>query len=97
MVDDEGNRKRLLIDCKDLFLKTFELRPGYDEVVRVERKREFIEFAILLAEEGEYVSWVAEMKPMQAQRVVGSITSNLSRIGLDEFEWLRQLAVNWSG
>lgn len=97
MVDDEGNRKRLLIDRKDLFLKTFELRPGYDEVVRVERKRAFIDFAIPLAEEGEYVRWVAEMKPMQAQRVVGSITSNLSRIGLDEFEWLRQLAVNWSG
>ncbi|MGO8058265.1 response regulator receiver domain [Rhizobium johnstonii] len=97
IVDDEGDRKRLLIDRKDLFLKTFELRPGYDEVVRVERKREFLEFAIPLAEGGEYVRWVAEMKPMQAQRVVGSITSNLSRIGLDEFEWLRQLAENWSG
>lgn len=96
IVDDEGNRKRLLIDRKDLFLKTFELRPGIDEVVRVERKRVFIDYAIPLAQVGEYVRWVAEIKPMQAQRVVGSITSNLSRIGLDEFEWLRQLAENWS-
>lgn len=95
IVADEGERKRLLIDRKDLFLKTFELRPSTDEVVRVELK--YIDYAIPLAEEGDYIRWIAEMKPMQAQRVVGSITSNLSRIGLDEFEWLRQLAENWSG
>lgn len=96
IVEDDGHRIRLLIDRKNVFLKMIELRTAPDKTVRVERK--YADFVIPLAgEDGNYVRWVAEMKPMQAQRVVGAITSNLSRIGLDEFEWLRQLAENWSG
>lgn len=96
IVEDNGCRVRLLIDRKNVFLKMFELRTSFDKAVRIERK--FTDYVVPLAgTEGNYVRWIAEMKPMQAQRVVGSITSNLSRIGLDEFEWLRQLAQNWSG
>ncbi|MBY3201774.1 response regulator receiver domain [Rhizobium laguerreae] len=96
IVEDDGHRIRLLIDRKNVVLKTIELRAAPDKTVRVERK--YADYVVPLAgDEGNYVRWVAEVKPMQAQRVVGSITSNLSRIGLDEFEWLRQLAENWSG
>ncbi|WP_105434914.1 response regulator receiver domain [Neorhizobium tomejilense] len=98
IVDDGGVRKRLLIDRKNVFVKTLELIPSADHTVRVERKL-FDYLVPVYSPDGtkEFVRWVAEMKPMQAQRVVGSVTSNLSRIGLDEFEWLRQLGVNWSG
>ncbi|WP_408914441.1 response regulator receiver domain [Brucella pseudogrignonensis] len=96
IVEDAGHRQRLLIDRKNISLKMFELQTSTDQTVRVERK--YADLVLSPAgEEGRYLRWVAEMKPMQAQRVVGSISSTLSRIGLDEFEWLRQLAENWSG
>jgi len=97
IIDDRSERKRLFIDRKDPVLRTFELLPGADETIRVQKKNFYIDYAVPLADTPGVVRWVAEIKPMQAQRVVGSITSNLARIGLDEFEWLRHLAENWSG
>ncbi|SUB01925.1 Uncharacterised protein [Pannonibacter phragmitetus] len=115
VLDDKGTRKRLFLNRKDAYLKTFELRPSADGTVRAEMKDgdAFVTLAsvgkaapaekgedkqqVAAAAEVETVRWVAEMKPMQAQRLVGAVTSNLSRIGLDEFEWLRMLADNWSG
>lgn len=39
----------------------------------------------------EYV-WVADLRTSFAQRMVHRIATNLSRIGLDEFEWQRRLS-----
>lgn len=39
--------------------------------------------------------WAADLKMLQAQRIVGSVGSHLSRIGLDEFEWLRLQSGSW--
>ena len=36
--------------------------------------------------------WVAQLKPAHAQRLVHQFATNLSRVGLDESEWLRQSA-----
>lgn len=36
--------------------------------------------------------WVAQLKPAHAQRLVHIFATNLSRVGLDESEWLRQSA-----
>ncbi|PYF00954.1 hypothetical protein C8J35_101776 [Rhizobium sp. PP-F2F-G38] len=96
IVDDAGERIRLLIDRKNVSIRTFRLVTAADRTIRVERR--YIDYVVPVAgQSDDYFRWVAEMKPMQAQRVVAAITSNLSRIGLDEFEWLRQLAENWSG
>ncbi|AOG09973.1 response regulator receiver domain [Agrobacterium sp. RAC06] len=98
IVDDDGVRRRLLIDRKNVFIKTLELIPAADRTIRVERRLFDYLVPVFSPDDGKlFVRWVAEMKPMQAQRVVNSVTSNLSRIGLDEFEWLRQLGVNWTG
>lgn len=35
-------------------------------------------------------TWIAELKPAQAQRVMNSFAEWINRIGLDESEWLRQ-------
>lgn len=40
----------------------------------------------------EKYEWVLELKDMHAQRVVNSYCSVLSRVGLDESEWLRLLS-----
>ena len=40
--------------------------------------------------------WVAQLKPAHAQRLVQLFATNLSRVGLNESEWLRQSAQsNW--
>ena len=40
----------------------------------------------------EKYEWVLELKDMHAQRVINSYCSILSRVGLDESEWLRLLS-----
>lgn len=40
---------------------------------------------------GEEYEWVLELKDLQAQRIVDAYCSKLSRVGLDESEWLRLL------
>jgi hypothetical protein len=40
---------------------------------------------------GEEYEWVLELKELHAQRIVDAYCSQLSRVGLDESEWLRLL------
>jgi len=40
---------------------------------------------------GEKLEWVLELKELHAQRIVDAYCSKLSRVGLDESEWLRLL------
>ncbi|WP_230532197.1 response regulator receiver domain [Microvirga roseola] len=102
VIEDGGTRKRLLVNRKDVHIRTFELKPSQDQTIRARWSGNHLVIDRAppiekgLPAEPD-LRWVAEMKPMQAQRVVGSVTSNLARIGLDEFEWLRMLADNWSG
>lgn len=37
----------------------------------------------------EDLRWIAELKPMHAQRLVQNYVSNLARVGVDDFEWHR--------
>jgi hypothetical protein len=39
---------------------------------------------------GPSLIWVAQLKPAHAQRVAEQLGGNLTRVGLDESEWLRQ-------
>lgn len=41
------------------------------------------------AQRGPRLVWVAQLKPAHAQRVAESIGRELTRVGLDESEWLR--------
>ena len=38
---------------------------------------------------GETCEWVVDLKEMQAQRIVNNYCAQLSRVGLNESEWLR--------
>lgn len=44
--------------------------------------------------EGIRLKWLAELKELNAQRIVAEFTSQLSRVGLDEAEWLRIEGMN---
>lgn len=45
---------------------------------------------VFQAEGGSRFRWVAELKHEQAQREIARLASHISRIGLDESEWLRR-------
>lgn len=39
--------------------------------------------------DGKKLKWISELKDAQAQRIANTFGSNISRVGLDESEWLR--------
>ncbi len=45
-----------------------------------------------VSQDGSKFAWVCELRTSFAQRFVHRIAGNLSRIGLDEFEWQRRYA-----
>lgn len=46
----------------------------------------------LLAEKIGKLTWIAELRPVIAQRLIHRVTMQLSRVGVDEFEWQRRFA-----
>lgn len=46
---------------------------------------------IFLADEEIEVEWIAQLKPLHAQRIAHDVGQSLSRVGLIEAEWLRLL------
>lgn len=40
-------------------------------------------------EQGDTFEWILDLKDLHSQRIVTNYVSSLSRIGLDESEWLR--------
>jgi|GEM_PF-661886 hypothetical protein len=46
---------------------------------------------ILLSNEQLEIEWIAQLKPMHAQRIAHDVGQSLSRVGLIEAEWLRLL------
>jgi hypothetical protein len=49
---------------------------------------------VVEAEEGHKLVWVAQLKPVHAQRVAEVLAGQLSRVGLEESEWLRLRSQN---
>ena len=53
-----------------------------------ETKKDKFVFTSIHNEEFE---WILELKDLHAQRILNSYSAHLSRVGLDESEWLRLL------
>jgi hypothetical protein len=68
--------------------KAFEFQvPNSDEkVIKAEPQEESFVFK---THDGKKFTWIAEMKYEQIQRVAHEFASRLSRVGLNEYEWLR--------
>jgi len=60
------------------------------QMVRAEQRDERYYFT---AKRGTRYEWIAELKIEHAQRIVNEYAAQLSRVGLDESEWLRR----WAG
>jgi hypothetical protein len=102
VIPDNGEMVRLSIDRKRAYLRSYDLKISEYRDVRAqfikEKKLLVFQPAPVAADDTQdpELRWIADLKPMQAQRVVSSLTAHLSRVGLDEFEWLRLQAPKWS-
>lgn len=81
---------RLKLDKKSYSIKTIKFKCNCDEgevkgIPLEGGKYTFKE----IYEEGETFEWVLDLKDLHSQRIVTNYVSLLSRIGLDESEWLR--------
>ena len=83
IVDD----KILRVDNKSYHIKMFVFSPNegsYEILFRKEGER----FVVTDNQDAEFV-WNGELKELQAQRISTAYSTELSRVGLDESEWLR--------
>jgi len=69
-----------------LWLEEFTVDPE-TRTVRAVREKDSFTFSGPASE----IQWVGQLKPLHAQRIATDIGDHLSRVGLDEAEWLRAL------
>jgi len=88
IITPEGDKLKL--DKKSYLIKTIKFKCNCDEgevkgILSEDRKYIFKE----IYEGGETFEWVLDLKDLHSQRIVTNYVTELSRIGLDESEWLR--------
>ena len=91
VVPDGADYRRLELAKKRTRLITLELVPDANgDVVATKVDGEFrFEVKALDDQPAGTLRWLAELKPMHAQRLLQRYASNLSRVGVDDFEWHR--------
>jgi len=92
ILEDRGNKfKKLKIHYKIYDSTHFEFSSdGSDEQV-IRAKAENGDFVFYTADETRSkFKWISELKTEHAQRIANDFAAKLSRVGLDESEWLRR-------
>lgn len=86
-----GGYARLTLERKRTRLVSISFAPDEGGDVVATRNLGRVVFAALPDAIGPArpVEWLADLKPMHAQRLVQSWASNLARVGVDDFEWHR--------
>lgn len=75
---------------KSYDLKTFKFNPSEEkDTVFAKREENYHYFETV---HNEKLIWLCDLKDMQAQRISNIIAAQISRVGLDESEWLRRFA-----
>lgn len=82
-----SKESKFSIDVSSYSLKTIKFRANKDEqAIYAENDKGKYLFTSIHQEQYE---WVVDLKEMHAQRIVNNYCAQLSRIGLNESEWLR--------
>jgi hypothetical protein len=91
IVEDKKSFLHLKI-IKDAFeLKTIKFSPDHSTQTVLAEAEDGIYF--FKSNYGEQYLWLADLNDAQAQRVANNYAAQLSRVGLDESEWLRRWSV----
>ena len=87
---DDGDYEKLKINQKIYDSNHFQFSSNCadDQVVRAER--EGSDYIFEATDESRF-KWISELKNQHAQRIVNNFAANISRVGLDESEWLRRV------
>lgn len=103
LITDNLNIVRLLVDYDTHKLRTIKFMASRDEAVYARRfgasKRYFFQPLYYKghtkydSKNDESFLWIMDLKDNHSQRIANIYASKLSRVGLDESEWLRR----WSG
>ncbi len=90
VVENDGDFIRLKIKNEAFELRTIKFVPNQDSrtVIAILDAKRYIFESIY----SERFVWLADLKDAHAQRVASNYANQLSRVGLDESEWLRRWA-----
>ncbi len=75
-------------------LRTISFKPGSRDRIFAQKWRG--EWR-MRASTGRSYRWVGDLRREKGQSIVHRVATNTSRIGIDEFEWLRMQASKWPG
>ncbi|HXI24490.1 MAG TPA: hypothetical protein VNG71_11555, partial [Pyrinomonadaceae bacterium] len=90
VVPDSAIYRRLRIQYSPYTLKMIDFDPS--EAVRVIQAKVNEELLQFEASSGALYRWIGELKFDQTQSIVNNYAGQLSRVGVDESEWLRRWA-----
>ncbi|MDD4992827.1 MAG: response regulator receiver domain [Paludibacter sp.] len=83
---------KLKLQKKSFSLRTIQFECDNDEgVIKAEMSEDskYIFKQIYVTEDDEQFEWLLDLKDLHSQRIVSNYASELSRVGIDQFEWLR--------
>lgn len=95
-LDFKGEHEAIIINEDSLYLveeKSYSIdirhfKPEIDKAPIMSRKLPSGECGFIDSKNQQYI-WIAELKELLAQRIVESYASQLSRVGIDNSEWIR--------
>jgi len=90
VVDDETGFIRLSVAKESFEIRTIKFQPNEGSQVIIAGKSE--EQYLFTSNHNEQFKWVADLKDAHAQREANNFATKISRVGLDESEWLRRWA-----
>lgn len=80
---------KLSISCKATTVRTFDFEPHIDDKVVLSSKVDNQYFFKEALKENNF-EWFGEFKQSITQAIVNNLAAQISRVGNDSFEWLRQ-------
>ncbi|WP_185290388.1 response regulator receiver domain [Chryseobacterium lactis] len=88
-ISNDGTK--LQLDSKSYAIRTLKFKSNKDGVVVPKNKRDkFLFEQFYNTRTDEKFEWILDLKDLHAQRIVADYASTLSRVGLNESEWLRK-------
>lgn len=86
----EGN-DHLIVDGKSYSIELYKFSPINEMDTQIIAQIIDNERYIFIDKDGRQFVWLAELKEMFAQHIVSAYASQLSRVGIDNSEWIRLL------
>ena len=88
--EDSFIKVKVLKKPNSLIMHTFSV-DGEDDRIRARKENHSLLFQ---TKKGSKINYIAELKSKHAQRVANEFATYVSRVGLDESEWLRRWSRN---